>query len=354
MNISKHIKLTLIFLIIAGCSTLYAQKPHKVGTTTAAFLEIGYGSSITGMGDAGVSIVNDLSSVYWNPAGLAFMKKNQAHFSYQPWIVDINTSFTGAAIVLPNVGAIALSIIHAGYGSMDVTTLEMQEGTGEKFSAGEYAINLTYARKLAQWFSFGATAKYISSKIWHVNANAFALDLGVQIHTNFFSVTGKRKDGMKIGMSIANYGSELKYSGIDMLNPIDILPEEEGNYKYVPGQFRMSSWQLPLIFRIGIALQPIATARQKLLLTADALHTNNSDESVNLGSEYSFNAAGFGTFFLRCGYKALFLDNSQYGMTYGGGLLLNMMNNNAVKIDYAYRNTGVFGYMHTYSIGIIF
>ena len=39
----------------------------------------------------------------------------------------------------------------------------------------------------------------------YMNANAFAIDFGVLVTTDFFSPTKKRNQGMKIGMSISNY-----------------------------------------------------------------------------------------------------------------------------------------------------
>jgi len=41
------------------------------------------------------------------------------------------------------------------YGDMDVTTVNMQEGTGEQFSAKDLAVSLSFARNLVDWFSFG-------------------------------------------------------------------------------------------------------------------------------------------------------------------------------------------------------
>ena len=62
---------------------------------------------------------------------------------------------------------------------------------------------------------------------------------------------------MKIGMSISNYGTRLRYDGIDLLTPIDPEPDEFGNYDNVEGIYKTSDWELPLIFRMGISVQPI-------------------------------------------------------------------------------------------------
>jgi len=351
-------KITLSIIIILNTillSTIFGQnKPYRVGTTACNFLEIGIGSAGNAMGDAYVSVSRDLSAIYWNPAGLSYLENNEVLFMYQPWLVNTNIGFAGAAIVLPQIGSLGLSITSMDFGRTEVTTLDMQEGTGETYAAGEYAITFSYARKIVQWFGFGASAKWVSSKIWHVNANALALDLGVMINTPFFSFSGKPENGMTIGMSIANYGTKIKYDGIDLLTAIDILPDENGNYRDLEGQYRMQGWELPLIFRVGVSIMPIVTESQRFILAADALHPNNNSESVNLGAEYQLRAFGMGHIYLRSGYRGLFMDESQFGLTLGGGFHLTLMRNRLIKIDYAYRNMGILGNCSIYTIGVTF
>lgn len=332
----------------------WAQKPYRVGTTTANFLEIGYGGAGNAMGEAYVSVVRDLSAIYWNPAGLAYMEQNEAQFFYQPWVADIATSFAGVGLALRDIGTLALGLFYTDYGDMEVTTLRQQEGTGEMFSSVDFAASLSYSRRLAQWFAFGASLKYISSSIWHVDARAVALDLGVIVQTHFFSPSGDRAHGLNIGMSISNYGTRMKYDGLDLLVPIDILPEEKGNFRDTPGQFQLQGWELPLIFRIGVSVNPLVLNNQRLTLSADALHPNNNSESVNLGAQYKLKVPAVGSFYLRAGYKALFIADSEYGFSFGGGLELRFMHNLGVKVDYAYRGVGVLGKTHAYSFGVLF
>ena len=338
-------------LLTAG---VWAQRPYRVGTTAADFLEIGVGSAASAMGEAYVAVANDVSATYWNPAGVAEIKGNQAQFMYQPWLVDINNLYGALAFQVPQVGSFALSFTQVGYGEMDVTTLSQQAGTGEKFSANEFAFGVTYARKLAQWFSFGASGKYVHSQIWHMSAGAMAVDMGVLVATDFLSVTHNRKDGLKIGMSISNYGTRMQYNGIDLLNPIDILPGEQGNYGDVAGQFRLGQWELPQIFRIGVSVQPIISRFADLTLAADVLHPNDNSESMNLGGELELRLPGTGSLFLRSGYKALFMDASHYGLTMGAGLKLNLMGNQKVTIDYAYKYMDLLGIVHAYTVGMTF
>jgi len=343
-----------LLVLAAGAQPSFAQRPYRVGTTTANFLEIGYGSAGLAMGDAYVSVVNDLSALYWNPAGLAYMTQNQAQFVHQPWIADVNTSFVGVGLVLSNIGTVGIGFIHTGYGEEEVTTVRQQEGTGELYSADDFALSLSYSRKLANWFAFGASAKYISSQIWHMQASAVAMDLGVLFNTPFFSWTGERENGLSVGMSISNYGTRMKYDGIDLLNPIDILPDEAGNYRDARGQFALDEWELPLIFRLGVSVQPVVAGNSRVILAADALHPNNNSESVNVGAQYEYKAPTTGSFYLRGGYRALFMTDSEFGLTLGGGVELRMMNNFALQVDYAYRDIGILGRAHAYTFGIKF
>ena len=331
-----------------------AKEPYRVGTTTAGFLEIGVGAGGLAMGDAMVANTSDLASIYWNPAGLAMMDRNQALFMYQPWVVDVNSMFAGFGLMLPNIGTLAFGVFGMSYGDIEVTTLEYQEGTGEKYTAIDYSFSATYSRSLVNWFSFGATAKYISSKIWHSTASALALDLGVIVQTPFFSASGRDEDGLKIGMSISNYGGRMRYDGMDLLFPVDIDPSADGNYQNLQGKYRMQDWELPLIFRVGLSVDPIVLSSQRLTLEVDALHPNNMSELVNLGAQYTFSLPGFGDLFLRGGYKALFMEDSQFGPTFGGGLKLWMSPSRYLNVDYAYRSIGDLGNVHCTSLGVAF
>ncbi|MBT3589815.1 MAG: PorV/PorQ family protein [Candidatus Marinimicrobia bacterium] len=354
----KSIKTVIIIFIINFALVLQGQTINRYGTTTANFLEIGVGSSAGAMGEAYVAMANDVSSIYWNPAGLAGLKSSSALFVIQPWFVDINMLFTGGAFAMPGIGVIGFGITNLDYGEMDVTTLEYQDGTGEQFRATDMAATLTFSRNIVSWFSFGSSMKYIKSNIWHSSASAFAVDLGVLVNTKFFSFTGRDEDGMNIGMSISNYGTRMKYDGIDVYQPIDISEFEEGNYGDVAGQFRTSEWELPLIFRIGVTLKPISTKFTTLTLAADALHPNNNAESVNIGAELNNKIPGFGEISLRGGMKSgmddLFVDDTKFGVTAGAGVKIHLFGNRTITVDYAYRTMGVLGGVQAYTVGFTF
>jgi len=87
--------------------------------------------------------------------------------------------------------------------------------------------------------------KYIQQKIWNESASAFALDMGLLYITGF--------NGLRIGMSISNFGTDLTLDGKDLVRPLDLDPTHLGNnanipsrMKTDPGPFRSSSaWGWP-------------------------------------------------------------------------------------------------------------
>jgi hypothetical protein len=346
--------LITILLVLLFINTAVSATGSRVGTTTAQFLEFGYNSAGNAMGEAQVSVENDLSSLYWNPASLGNLLSSQIQITYLPWIEDINSSYVGAGLMHPSLGTFALSFYQTSYGEEKVTTVARQEGTGEKFDGQDMCIAASYGRKLATWFSFGASLKYVQSRIWHETASAVAVDLGAIVNTWFFNWTGKPGDGLNIGMSISNYGTRMKYDGIDLKEIVDISPFEEGNYAFTAARFETAEWELPLIARIGASINPIVSERHRLTVATDFLHANNNSEFINAGEQYSYKFPALGELFLRGGYKGIMMEDSQYGLTLGFGMLINYLGNKAIKFDYAFRDTGILGGMHSYSLGFIF
>ncbi len=334
-------------------SICYSQ--YRYGTTSANFLEIGTSSNAVGMGEAYVSIADDAISAYWNPAALAQLDGFELGVSSQNWVADIRHFSVSSALRMGSFGTIGLWFTDFDYGSIEVTNVLNQNGTGESYRANELATAITYGKSLVDWFSFGASIKSINSNIWHTTASAVALDLGVIVRTQFFSISNDRKNGMKIGMSISNYGSKMRYDGIDLINPIDILENENGNYETVIGQFRTEYWELPLIFRMGASIKPIVKYNQSLILSADILHPNNNSESINIGSQYSFVIADGNSFFLRTGLKGIGIEQANEetrflgyefpfaSLTYGIGFEKKLVRNQRIGIDYSYQSVGILG-----------
>ena len=67
----------IVLMIVSLCGVSYAAEEFaKVGTVGGQFLKLGVGARAAGMGASFVSVADDASSVFWNPAGVARVTRN--------------------------------------------------------------------------------------------------------------------------------------------------------------------------------------------------------------------------------------------------------------------------------------
>ena len=105
---------------------------------------------------------------------------------------------------------------------------------------------------------------------------------------------------------------------------------------------------------MGISVQPIYSQNFRSLISIDALHPNNNNESVNIGSELTYLIPGRISLSARAGYKGLFLKDSEYGLTYGGGIKFYLSDFSAFDIDYTFKSLGILGDIHLYTFKFSF
>jgi hypothetical protein len=335
-------KMMVLILALLMTSFLYSQEVTKVGTTAAGFLNIDTGARAIGMGGAYVASAEDVTSMYWNAAGISRINGSQAAFTHNKWLADIAYNYAGFAMNLGNIGAIGFDAQFMSMDKMERTTIMEPDGTGELFSAGSYAFGLAYGRNLTDRFSIGFKFKYISEEIYHSKATGVAFDIGTLFDTQY--------NGLKIGMSITNYGTKMQMGGRDMLIQTDIDPSISGNNHNINANLATDAFDLPLMFRVGVSMDVLKGAgNSNLILAIDALHPNDDVESVNIGGEYVYG----GMFALRAGYKTMFARDSEEGICFGAGFKYGVGGVDLL-IDYAFQDFGVLKDIQMFTIGLGF
>ena len=336
----------ILFISLILCTTIVSQDfvsdVSKKGTSAASFLSISQGAKASSMGSAFVALADDQSTLYWNVAGIADIKGAGVLVEHTNWIADINYNYLAATYSIGDYGTIGLSFLSSDINDLDVTTVDDPEGTGETFSVADVVFGLAYAMKLTDNFSIGFNSKFIQQKIWKMSANAIALDLGVKYVTPF--------DGIVLGMSISNFGTQMRMDGNSALILYDPDPNSTGNNGKIPANLQTDSWDLPLIFRVGLAYKAIETDYHRITVAVDALHPSDNFESINIGGEYTFNDM----FSVRGGYKSLFLDTSEESFTLGVGFKQLLLGNLALKVDYAYADFGRLSDIQKFSLSVLF
>jgi hypothetical protein len=330
--------------ILAGAPLIYGQEfvrdVSNNGTVAAAFLEIGVGARAEAMGGAYTAQAGRSEMIYWNPAGLAYMDGVAVSFTHAEWLAETSFDFFSVAAPLPFFGSVlGLSFTSLAVPEQEVRTVEAPEGTGERYDAQDYAVNVSFSAKLIPSFSFGLTGKYISQRIWTERGSQFAIDAGVYYQTPL--------PGLTIGSSISNFGADISLSGKNLSNIIDPDPDNRG-IENIPVNYRTDASPLPQIFRFGLSYETPLPGRGNLTTAVDLMHPTGATESMNMGIEYGFN----NLIFFRVGYLNRFERNSINGLTFGGGIQYTLKDRSDFVFDYAYSDWGILDKVHRLSLGV--
>jgi hypothetical protein len=307
----KSLILTLGILLLLVPQLTWGQA--KVGTAGAQFLELGVSARAIGMGDAFLAISDDASAVYYNPAGLTQMAEREVMFTHVSYLADINYEFAGLAYPTARFGGVwGVGFYMLNAGDMDATQYEYPYGTGQTFTAKDYALTLSYARNLTDRFSVGLTFKVIDELLDTERAFAWAADMGTLYDTGF--------RGFKIAMVVSNFGPDLKFIEEDC--------------------------PLPMNFKFGGVLDIFRNENHKATFSVEGSHPSDNMEKFNAGVEYWFKDM----FSLRFGdYEAY--DTGR--ISAGCGFKLTVAER-PLKFDYGYHDMGLLEGFHRFSVGLSF
>ncbi|OGR84815.1 MAG: hypothetical protein A2901_06350 [Elusimicrobia bacterium RIFCSPLOWO2_01_FULL_54_10] len=280
----------------------------------ASFLKIGVGARALGLSSAYTAVADDVTALYWNPAGLASLHKRELSAMHAELFAQSRYNFLGYAHPT-RVGTFAFGAAYLNQGTL--------EGRGEDrratsdFSASDLALTFAGSRRLTPEWSLGASVKVIRSGIAGESAGGLAFDLGAD-----WKLPGGK---LRAGTAIQNAGPKMKFL-------------EQG-------------YHLPLTFALGASFE----AAKGLLFSADARQrVYEGDFSLAAGAEFS----PVSMLTLRAGYLAAAAKTTQAGSGriadfagLGMGLGFKL---GSVAVDYAFSPAGELGQTQRLSLGVRF
>jgi len=309
MQKSYLILILVMFLLLpAG---LYGQA--KVATTGAQFLEIGVSSRAVGMGEAFIALSDDVTAVYYNPAGLTQIPSTEIAFTHIDYIADINYDFGAIAVpVWALKGVLGFGFYMFNGGDLMETTYEYPSGTGRTFGVKEYALSASYAHQFTDHLSFGLTFKLIESLYENERTLGFAGDVGTIYNTGF--------RGFKLAIALTNFGTNM----VAIKEP----------------------YSLPIAFKFGGTFNIVENEKHLTVLALEGSHPSDNMDRFAFGLEYSYK----NMFFLRIGQK---FEIDAGGFSAGGGVYLPLKNY-TLKLDYGFFDFGILESAHRFTVGFNF
>ncbi len=313
---SKSPKITCAFV---GAFFFFTQSSFAVSSGTGAFsfLNIPAGARATGMGQAFVSVPNDVQGLAYNPACLATMAASQAsfqHLSYVDSITQEEASYGHAGRHERFSWGASANYLRVGDITRTVATLQPGgDGFTEtgRFSTYDMALGVSGAGPVTDDLLVGTTLKLLRESLADASSNGGAADFGVIYQAN-------DERSWNLGASLLNLG--------------------------IASKFADAAVKLPWTFRAGISGQPFA----QWLLSTDFVKRQDTSGEFDVGAEVTPRKM----FSLRLGYRYALTRpdlGSLSDFTAGIGMRFGTM-----SLDYAFVPLGDLGLTHRVSLNVRF
>jgi hypothetical protein len=318
-----------------------ATAQQKTGSTVGQFLLIEPSARASAMGNAGAALHDEALAGYYNPAAWGHLSGTDAQVMHSAWLAGIAFDYGAVGVPVGGGSTVAITLASLNSGEIAVRTVQQPLGTGEYYRASSLALGVGYAIRVTDRFSAGLHLHYVQETIWHSSLTAFSIDVGT-----LYQLT---PDGLTLGASLSNFGTKGRYSGSDLRIRFDNDASVYGDNSNLPAEVYTEEFSLPILFRVGLAYPALHSEHHRLIVAVDAVHPSDNTESVSFGAEWTFD--GFVS--LRGGYQQLFKQDSEVGLTLGGGIAYEVFGW-MVRIDYAWADHGRLQDTQRFTVGFLF
>lgn len=277
------------------------------------------------MGNAFAALSNDVTAMFWNPAGLIHLQKNSFFVERINWIADISYNAVGYGKKLNADWGVGVFAATLNSGDVEVTTVEQPNGTGEYWTVTDVQVGISAANRLTSKFSVGSNVKYILEDLDGNTAGTWVVDMGTLYDTRWRTI--------KLSMNIRNFGPEVQLDG--NFNDFDNGTRITEPTDYLPYHF-------PMVFKLGIAGEPYRDEMHRMTMVGEIEHPNDNIERYNVGGEYGFQEM----FYLRGGYT---FGHDSMGFSTGFGVGWQ-----GFGIDYAISDFGILEMVHRFNVNFSF
>lgn len=194
-----------IFILFFLLFSIVTYSQTVIGKYAGEFLSIGVGGKALAMGGAQVAVANDVTSGYWNPAGLARINYPQIILMHEEHFGSlVNYNYGAVAIPYGKDMSFGLSVIRLSIDGIPDTRNAIYDANGDgildihndrpdyskisEFNNTDWAFYLSFAKRSSEKFYWGANIKIIKRDLAEFNAAGIGFDIGAFYNpfNNFF------------------------------------------------------------------------------------------------------------------------------------------------------------------------
>lgn len=238
----KKIRFTILMIVLVftglrlnaqtgiGDEVLGQNLDYNVISTAVPFMIIAPDARSSALGDCGVSSSPDVYSMHWNPAKYAFIEEDfSVGLAYSPWlrnlVNDMNIAYLGISKRVSSKSTVAATLRYFSLGDINFTDIGgVDMGT---YSPNEWAVDVTYSRKLGDYLSGAVAGRFIYSNLTQgvldntKAAVSIAADIAVY-YTRDVYWFNNLDAVFSWGVAISNIGSKMNYNDASMKK--DFIP----------------------------------------------------------------------------------------------------------------------------------
>lgn len=296
-----------VFILFSGTVSLFAE--GSIGTSGAGFLELGVGSRPLSMGEAFTAQINDVNTLFYNPAGLGSMRQPVLSVFHNELIID--SRLENISVAYPLYGG-WLGVSNTFFWVPPFDKIDINGNTTGKVQFYNGNFTTGYGYDLGAFY-LGGSMKYIYQKIDTLFVSSFAIDAGILKGLYLYSPFDSPIRNFHVGISLLNFGSAAKDDPLPRMVRFGVA-------------YNLTKW-----FEFNV------DATENFINPSDLYDfTYLFDESfrVNTGIELNY----LELLYLRAGWR--FNDAGTYSLGFGFNYAIE---NTAFSIDTSYSDNGDFG-----------
>lgn len=193
VEFQRVVRTVLVLVLLATTATVVPEaRAQRVAKYGADFLGVGIGGRALGMGGAYVAAGEDVTSAYWNPAGLTAMDSLEVAYMHAERFAGVVTfDYAGVGTPISDRSTVGVTVIRSGVNDIKNTLQAWDPVRGAPrpnpsdhittFSAADYAFMVSAGRRLGGGLAAGATAKIVRRSIGDfASAWGYSVDVGAR------------------------------------------------------------------------------------------------------------------------------------------------------------------------------